>query len=157
MAKKEALRSALTAAPSVLVMKPSGVIIQAPFAKNLRGGPIEFRDGKPRLRDKYRDRGWRLFDDVADPAQREFWQSYVATGDKTRGRIKVDGALVERMRPHASKEARDRHKKRDHLRVPALEELVPDKPEPKPEPKGAKKAEASKPSDKPEPKPEPKG
>lgn len=147
MAKKEALRSALTAAPSVLVMKPSGVIVQAPFAKNLRGGPIEFRDGKPRLRDKYRDRGWRLFHETCDSEeQREFWERYVETGDKARGRVKIDPEIVERMRPKASKDAREAYAKREHLRVPEVEALAASAP--KAEPKG-KKA--------PDPKAEPKG
>lgn len=147
---KEALRSALTPAPTKLVMKANGVIIQAPYAANLRGGPIEFVDGKARLRPKFADKGWRLFDDIADnDEQREFWPRYVATGNKTKGRIKIDAEIVERMRPKASKAAREAHKERKHLRVPELEDLVPAG---KAEPKAAKK-----PSDKPEPKAEPKG
>lgn len=150
MAKKEALRSALTAAPSVLVMKPSGVIVQAPFAKNLRGGPIEVRDGKPRLRDKYRDRGWRMFHETCDSEeQREFWEKYVEAGNSARGRVKIDPALVERMRPKVSKDAREKHARRDHLRVPGLEALVPEQKDAK----AAKKAD-SKAETKADPKPE---
>lgn len=151
MAKK-AVRSALTPPPTLLVMKPNGVIIQAPYASNLRGGPIEVRKGHPRLDDKYADRGWRLFDDIADnDEQRAFWPRYIEAGNKTKGRVKVDAALVERMRPKASKEARARYAEREHLRIRDLEEIVPEyndalEARPRLEPK------AKKPSEKAEPK-----
>jgi hypothetical protein len=139
--KKEALRSALTDAPFVLVMKPSGAIVRAPYAKNLRGGPIEFVEGKPRLRPKFADRGYRLFDDIATPDQVEFWERYVKEGSKARGRIKIAKVLVDRMRPKVSADARKAWADGKHQRVEALEILAGEKAEPKVSKRSDPKAE----------------
>lgn len=120
------LRNAAMACNFLVIMKPSGRLYMCEYAQNRRGGAVEVRDGQPRLRDKYRDRGYKLLDEIADSdEQREFWPAYFEAGRKLKGRIgKLDEATLAKMVPKAAKKAEQEAKTQQLFDLDAFKAAV---------------------------------
>lgn len=55
--------------PYLSIVSPSGEITDVQYSKNIGGGMVEIRGGKPRISDEYADQGYKFLSDLyaSDP------------------------------------------------------------------------------------------